>query len=264
MALNKNKKEANFNQEKITNKKEEFIRKYLPDYIRPADKPSLIYNLVKMVKSRLVEHVYGQENLPVGEKLFISRHNEGDDIWRLMVALDEKVHLVASETIHWQDQLLFGVKKNLMKELEMLPLRAKFPELSLEEKKEILKRAPFWEKRNQEKILRYSAVDLLKNKKYLKQIVAVLLAGQNIQLFVDGLWTRLKNDPRHPFPGYGLIAKLYQKINEQALPIIPVAFKKKDVYLGKPFYVDKQSNREELSEIARFQLERVISKNKTT
>ncbi len=264
MEFNKNKEEAQLHQEKILNKKEKFIKKYLPDYIQPADKCSLIYKLIKMAKSRLVENVYGLDNLPVGEKLFISRHNEGDDVWRLMVALDEKIHLVASEAIHWQDQLLFGVKKNLMKELEMLPLRAKFPELTQEEKKEILKRAPFWERKNQEKILQYSTVDLLKNKKYLKQIVAVLLAGQNVQLFVDGLWTRLKNDPRHPFPGFGLIAKLYQKINERPLPIIPVAFAGKDVYLGKSFQVDKKSSREELSEIARFQLERVISENKIT
>lgn len=239
-------------------KKQEFINRHLPEYIRSKDDFSMLYKVLKQVKSGLVENVYGLEHITQGEKLFISKHNSGEDVWRLIVALNEKIHIVGSETIHWKDQLLFGVKKGLMKQLEMLPVRTMLPEVTLKEKNELLSKVSTWEEKSHREILDRRVESLVVNKTYLKQVVAVLLSGQNVQLFVDGLWTRLEGDKRLPYPGYGLIARIYNKVANKPLNIIPIVFEDKNIHIGEAFRVTDKKSREELQYLAQANFDKIV------
>ncbi len=231
-------------------KKDQYIKKYLPEYIRSRKETSIFYDLLKQLKQGLVSDIRGLDNLPKGEKLFISRHNTGDDIWKLMVSLDEKIHIVGAENIHWKDKLLFGIKQKAMKQLEMLPIRESFSQAVIDDKQNFLTRIPLLERGAHKKILNQDKNAMIGNLKYIRGIVSTLLDGQNVQIFVDGPWTRIEDDPRYIYLGYGLIAKQYQRINKQPLPIIPVVFDKKSVIIKQPFSIGNNESKEIIQKIA--------------
>lgn len=254
------KSEENFSIPNTIDNRDRYIQKYLPEYIKPKNYRSFSYQSLKLLKSSLVENIIGVEQLPEGEKLFIAKHNTGDDIWKLLVALDEKVHIVSSDTVHWQDKLLFGAKGVAMKWLEMLPIKENFSDSVISQKDEIIKKAPFLERNAHRAMLdKHRKQSFAKNIKYFRQILAVLLDGQNVEIFVDGPWTRLEGDVRTPYAGYGIIAKMYKKHTGKELNIIPVNFNEKTVLLGRYFNLTGEEAREELQVIAEEKINELVS-----
>jgi hypothetical protein len=70
-------------------------------------------------------------------------------------------------------------------------------------------------------------------------LVATLLNGGNVEVFVDGLWTGLSDDKRLAYGGYGVVASLYEKIAGEKLKIIPVKSIDDGIIFGNVFTVDK-------------------------
>jgi hypothetical protein len=82
-----------------------------------------------------------------GGKLFVAKHTSGDDIWKVLIALDEKTHIVASGTIHWNDPWTFGARGIVMKWLEMLPIQDSIRrELYEKRMSEIIKKTNFFDR----------------------------------------------------------------------------------------------------------------------
>lgn len=227
-----------------------YIGKYLPDYFREEDDFSVLYKLLKKIKSNLVEETIGRENISEGANLFIAKHNEGDDIWRLIIALNRKIHIIASETIHWEDSFSFGARKKMMQQLEMLTIRETFSNIPPERWQEVVQKAPLLEKSAHKKIATRKEVLGGGNILNIKQIIATLADNRNVEAFIDGPWSRLDDDQRISYAGYGLIAKLYKKLTKKDLNILPVIFRGKTVIIGEGFNLSGSENRENLQNIA--------------
>ena len=253
---NKIERKEDGNKQKV----EKYIERYLPDYIKDKKYQSFSYKALKKMKTNLVDNVQGLENIPKGEKLFIAEHDEGEDIWKLLVALDEKIHIVASETIHQKDKLLFGAKGIIMEWLEMLPIRETFSNVEIQNKEEIIGKAPFLERAAHRRILNRPRNQEMGNLKHLRSIVAVLLAGQSVELFVDGPWTRLGDDKRMAYAGYGMIAKMYEKLTGRKLNIIPVSFQGTTVIIGNSFELSGEESRETIKSIAKNKIDNLRNK----
>lgn len=223
---------------------DDYVNRHVPEYLQEL-KPSLIYKLAQKLGHWRLKEILGQDNLPEREKLFIANHR-GGETGKLIGALSEPVHIAAGETVNWSRSRLFV---GLLKRLGMVKIKETFSNLSPEDKSLVIERARNSQKESHRQVAENDSLNNLDN---IRAMVALLLRGENVALFSEGLFSRLENDPRISYAGYGLIAKEYERVSGKKLSIIPTGIGKKKVAFGEPFSVDTTGklNRQELQTLA--------------
>ena len=240
--LDDDKTDEKNNKDKI----EKYINQHTPEYLKKED-PSTIYKFSKWVSSFFVKEIQGKDKLPEGPKLFIANHRGGES-GRLIAALDNRVNISVAETINWKRNKAF---QWVLKKLGMIPIKETFSNLSEQQIEEVLKKSPIGQKEKHKAVAR-GFNSLGGNTKNIKTMVALLLQGKDVAIFVEGPFSRLKEDERKAYAGFALVAREYKRVAGKELNIIPTGIRKSKVSFGESFHIDKKGkqSKEELQEIA--------------
>ena len=237
------KKSSEIVQKEISN----YIEKNIPSYLQ-SQNPSLVYKIFKKLSGLMVKEVIGKENLPANSKLYIANHR-GEESGKLIAALDKPVHVVSAERVNWKNGEAF---RWLSEKLGMVPVRETLSNLTDEQKEAVLEKVRFSEKKAHEEVAFGKPVMGGGNIKNIKAMVALLLRGDDVAIFAEGLLSRLKNDERKAYAGFALIAREYKRISGKDLDIIPTGIRKGKVKFGEKFNIDQtgKQSKEDLQEIA--------------
>lgn len=207
--------------------------KHIPPYLKKAlIHGSLLNKALDILIGNLIE-TKGAEYLPEqGPFLVVSNHFGSDSQYLLALLKDYDTHVTASEAIHWHHSPLFTW---FLKQMRALPVPESLAHLSDEQKQQLLSRIddPVRKSSYEQIIAREAADDknqLSERMRFIRSTVALLTRGDVVILYPEGLWL-YEGGAAHPraqtmyqgYPGMEVIARQYQALTGQELPIVPVA-----------------------------------------
>ncbi|MDO8444424.1 MAG: 1-acyl-sn-glycerol-3-phosphate acyltransferase [bacterium] len=223
--------------------REQFIAKYMPNHLRRFNPKSLFNRVMKSAVRRFIikESPRGVENIPAGvPKIFIVTHQKGEgEAFATLATSPEHVHFATANDVNWRGG---GIKQWFQRQLGMLPVRESMSRLSDEEKARVVAGAPEGEQEAHQGIADRSAIS---NTNFFRSAVALLMRGENVGIFPEGLLTRLSAEEhqREAYPGFALIAKMYRQQTGEDVQIVPVAVSKGRVVYGEPFTIPSDVDR---------------------
>lgn len=182
---------------------EEYINKNLPKYL-DKNKPSWIFETFRFISKFSLKEVIGKENLPPKEKLFIINHRDNSDARIITASLEKPIHIVSAETINWKGRS--KLLRWFLEKIGAVPIQETFSNLSEDQKKQVIEKAPKLEKKAHEKAVKNTGIGSAKN---IKTMVSLLLKGEDVAFFSEGPFSRLEEDQRKSYAGYALIAREY-------------------------------------------------------
>jgi len=240
-------------------KNKQFVKKFLP-YPEKGPISQLAMNLwTKGVTFELV----GKENIPAsGPFIVICNHFGGGDSEALLKTFaDFDPHLAVAKNIWWDRSL---VVKLFLKTMRMIPIEESLANLTDEEKEVALaNQTGEYEKGVFRRIIdREKSGKPASNIEFMRQALALLLRGDVLCLYPEGIWinpqgsgsaARETGGLKKGYPGVELIARLYKERTGEDLPVLPTAFhedestKMKELRIGQPLML--KDNDTELSDI---------------
>lgn len=224
-----------------------YVSTHLPDYITPG-RSSLAYKTFRLLGRLLIREIEGEENLPTGARIFIANHTGGESP-RLAGALDRPVHIAAGEIVNWSRG---PFARWIMRNMGMVPLRETLSHLSPEQRQAAIEAAPSKQRLAYNQVVTETNTIQPGNIDNIQAMVALLIAGEDVAIFAEGLFSRLEDDPRIAYAGYALVAREYMRVTGQEIPVIPTGIHGGSVRFGAPFFVDRagRQDRVELEAIA--------------
>lgn len=227
-----------------------YIEQSVPDYLRDkTGHESLAARLYGLFTS-VEDMKEAREALPKeGPFLVVANHSGGESGIILSLLKEYDAHLAAGEELNFNRS---GFRKWLLKKMRMIPVRESLANLNETEKEELLERVPGEErKKAYRKIVdREKDGGASMNKDFIRSSVALLLRGDVVAMFPEGLFLYDDNKGlRKAYGGVELIASEYKRLSGKDLPIVPVSVWKneegKKIEVGEAMTVrrdDKQSS----------------------
>lgn len=218
--------------------KEGFIAKHLPDHLKKFNPRNPVRSLINAAVRQFVvkEKPRGVENIPVGPpKIFIVTHQKGEgEAFVTSATAPEPIHFATANAVNWQGG---GLKQWFQRQMGMLPIRESMSKLTDETKDSVVAGAPEGERVAHQEVADRGAGT--SNTEFFRAAVALLMKGENVGIFPEGLLTRI--DPsehqREAYPGFALIAKMYRQQTGEDVQIVPVAVSKGRAVYGEPFTI---------------------------
>lgn len=253
--------ETEDDKEQRAQKIKEYQDKYIPDYLR-SKKQTLFSKIACYFQSgRGKLEREGQENMPEkGPYLVICNHWGGQDAESLIRTFKkDNLHMAAAKEVWWNRGAFF---RWIFKKMGTIPVEESLSNLTEEEKEAALLRQDDYTQKCFRKIIdKEKSGSRSSNIEFVRQSVAVLSRGDAVGIFPEGLWLnphgsamnpREKEELKQGYGGMELLARQYQKLTGEELPIVPTAFikdpetKKRKVIIGKPLLLSE--NNTELSD----------------
>lgn len=99
------------------------------------------------------------------------------------------------------------------------------------------------------------------NKENVQSAVAVLLKGEPVAIFPEGLFTYdSKKQLRKAYPGIELICAEYKRIMGQDLPIVPTAVRKNEVIIGDAISLSGDAKQKQGTDVVMRKLAQLLPK----
>jgi 1-acyl-sn-glycerol-3-phosphate acyltransferase len=211
----------------------EYQEKYLPNHLRGRNGP--VAKAITGLWTRMSGKLEGQggENIPEkGPFIVIGNHFGGGDAEAILDTFKEaNLHFAVAKEMWWNSN---PVQRWLLKKFGMIPVEESLSNLSEQEKEAALERQGGNGKKVFRKIIdREKAGGTAVNVEFVRQAVALLLRGDAVGIYPEGLWLKpegagkLSREHKEMKQGYRvieLIATQYKKITGEDLPIVPTAY----------------------------------------
>lgn len=228
--------------------------KYLPDHLREKG-ASIISKAITYLWTRGAKfEKEGKENIPdKGPFIVIGNHFGGGDAEAILDTFQgTNIHFGIAKEMWWNTPARW-----LLKKFGMIPIEESLSNIPEEEKEEALKRQGGHGKDVFRRIIdREKTGGVAMNTEFVRQAVAVLSRGDTVGVYPEGLWLnpegpmklREKAEMKKGYQGIELVARQYQKLTGEELPIVPTAFiedrktGKKKVVVGKPLLLSENDS----------------------
>ena len=238
----------------------EYQDRYLPSHLRKKGMGVISKILTYMSTKGERFDKEGEENIPEkGPFIVISNHWGGasgvDESMTLLRTFKEHdLHLTAGKEIWWNRS---PILKWLFKQMGTIPVEESLSNLTDAEKEEALLRQGEEAQPIYRKIIdREKEGKLPTNAEFVRQAVALLSRGDALGIYPEGLWLdpqgsrrlREKSELKKGYAGIELVARQYEKLTGEELPILPTAniedleTGKRKVIIGKPLLLSKNES----------------------
>ncbi len=215
---------------------EEYQEEYLPEYLK--DKPGLVSSAIKTLLTRGSKfETEGREKLPKkGPFIVICNHFGNGDTEAVMKTFkDFDLHFaVGKEWADWdRPGIIPAAKRWFFKKLGMIPVEESLSNLTPQEKEDALSRQDKTGKKVFRKIIDREKSGLPGgNMKFVQEAIATLSRGDTLCVFPEGPFLNPhgpmnmmeKEEMKQGYRGIEIIARWYQELTGEQLPIIPTAF----------------------------------------
>lgn len=216
-----------------------YVEEHLPAHLRNPSKVAAFYTSHNQKKLAAWEaqgkvRVEGREHVPpAGACLIVANHTRMEDEVRVMGIADRPVRVVAAD-VHFTG--LLGVKRAVVERLGFIEAHPTLGNLSTQEKEDLMNRLKPGDKPYYKAVIdrERDPKMLAKQKEFLRAVVAVLLKGEAVALFPEGLWLEEGNVMRKAYGGIELIAKEYERLTGETLPVVPVAITDDAIRVQRP------------------------------
>jgi 1-acyl-sn-glycerol-3-phosphate acyltransferase len=225
----------------------EYQKKYLPDHLR--GKKGFVARALTGIWTGLSGKFEkeGNENIPEkGPYIVVGNHFGGGDAEVILRTFQNTdLHFAIAKEIWWNTPA-----KWLLKKFGMIPIEESLSNLTEPEKEEALKRQGGHGKDVFRKIIdREKAGGVSMNTEFVRQAVALLSRGDAVGIYPEGLWlnpegagklAREHKEMKQGYRGFELVARQYQELTGEELPIIPTAYiedaktKQRKLIIGEP------------------------------
>lgn len=232
-----------------------YIQKYLPDYLRgePGRVSKIVGGLLAGRQKGREERGYrvsGREHLPDGPALFVGNHPEvigmNEPIFGELASRD--VHAVLSADIHWDGP---AIKQWFLKRLGHIPVETTLSQYSKEERDEIVQNQPKGMREKYQTIADRESSPT--HRDFIRESVAALMQGGDILIYPEGEWTRREGKKKELRPaqgGFSMIAKEYERVTGEALPIVSFATSDEGVSFGEGYTLHDVPEGEDVTDYA--------------
>lgn len=213
-----------------------FVEKHLPSYLQKQTILANSYITLAKIAVKFLERighykVEGREHVPSsGPCLLVSNHSRVMDELKIATLVNRPARVVGAD-IHFNT----GFKRWLMKKFGVIEVPGTLSLLSEDEKQEVLERAPQGEKRYYQKVINRDkqSFDQSALRRFLKTTVASLAHGEPVVFFPEGLWTFEGHAMHRAYPGIEVIARQFEKLTGEKLPIVPIGISDSGVRIGE-------------------------------
>lgn len=188
--------------------------------------------------------IRGREHVPpTGECVIVSNHTRFFDESKLFALLNRPAHILGAD-MHFN---MSPFHRWFMNAIGAIPVRSTLQNLSEDEKAELLKRAPSGARAYYQKVVNrdrepMNAAAMRSHRETLQSTVAVLLKGEPVILFPEGLWLYEGGKMRKAYGGIEHIAREYHRLTGKDLPIVPVGITKGSATAGEPVVLGEGKN----------------------
>lgn len=226
-----------------------YLQKYLPERFRGTQFFAGAHQKVSKMIFGVFEtlglfKIRGREHIPQsGECVLVSNHTRFFDESKLFALLNRPAHILGAD-MHFD---MSPIHRWFMYAIGAIPVRSTLQNLSEKEKTELLKRAPGGARAYYQKVVNrdrepMNAVAMRSHRETLQSTVAVLLKGEPVILFPEGLWLYEGGKMRKAYGGVEHIAREYRRLTGKDLPIVPVGITKGGATAGEPVVLGEGRN----------------------
>lgn len=188
--------------------------------------------------------IRGREHVPqTGECVIVSNHTRFFDESKLFALLNRPAHILGAD-MHFD---MSPFHRWFMNAIGAIPVRSTLQNLSEEEKTELLHRVPSGARVYYQKVVNrdrepMNAAAMRSHRETLQSTLAVLLKGEPVILFPEGLWLYEGGKMRRAYGGIEHIAREYHRLTGKDLPIVPVGITKGSATAGESVTLRKGQN----------------------
>lgn len=218
-----------------------YLEKNLPERFREKQFFAGVHQMVSSMIFRAFEtlgvfKIRGREHVPpAGECVLVSNHTRFFDESKLFALLNRPAHILGAD-MHFAAN---PIQRWFMYAIGAIEVKSTLRNLSETEKAEVLQRAPGGAKAYYTKVIARDRKPLDRetlraHRESLQTTVAVLLKGEPVILFPEGLWLYEGGKMRKAYGGIEHIAQEYRRVTGKDLPIVPVGITKGSATAGKP------------------------------
>ncbi|OGZ68970.1 MAG: hypothetical protein A3D44_00185 [Candidatus Staskawiczbacteria bacterium RIFCSPHIGHO2_02_FULL_42_22] len=251
------KENSDLRQEKI----KKYQERYFPKHLR-GKKDIISKALIGLVSMFGRVETEGRENIPKKGPYFVVCNHPGGGEPEALMGTFKNLHIAIGKKIWWDRSPWL---QWFFKKIGGIPIEESLSNLSLKDKKEAmgLQKDKYAQAVFEEIIRMEEQGKLPINTEFVRAAVALLLKGDSVCVFPEGLWLnpegsalapREKQELKKAYSAMmELIVRQYKKLTGEELPIMPVAFiedrtsGKKKLSIGEPLSLDE--NNTELSGI---------------
>ncbi|MEK7633037.1 MAG: lysophospholipid acyltransferase family protein [Patescibacteria group bacterium] len=181
-------------------------------------------------------HIRGREHVPLtGGCIAVSNHTRLFDLYKILALLGRPAHTLVAD-MHFEADPLRRWFLNVIGAIEV---KSTLRNLSEEKKAEVLQRAPSGAKAYYAKVIERDRKPMDRetmraHQESIQTTAAVLLKGEPVILFPEGLWLYEGGKMRKAYGGIEHIAREYRRLTGKDLPIVPVGITKGSATAGEP------------------------------
>lgn len=183
--------------------------------------------------------IRGREHIPsTGECILVSNHTRFFDESKIFALLNRPAHILGAD-MHFG---MSPIHRWFMNKIGAIEVRSTLGNLSEEEKNALLERTPKGARAYYQKVIDrdrepMNATAMRSHRETLQSTIAVLLKGEPVILFPEGLWLyeggKEGEKMRKAYGGIEHIAREYRRLTGKELPIVPVGITKGSATAGE-------------------------------
>jgi 1-acyl-sn-glycerol-3-phosphate acyltransferase len=207
----------------------EYVRKNVPKHLQRTTVFEAAHQKISALVMGVL-NVFGQMKLRGAERVpqeggfvMVSNHTRFFDESKLLALIGRPAHIVAAD-MHANTSFFH---KWFMKAIGTLEVDSTLNNLTEEEKTALMVRVPKGARAYYQKVIdrdreKASLKAGRKQMAFLQSTVALLIKGEPVILFPEGLWLYEGKMMRKAYGGIEFIAKEYKRVTGKDLPIVPV------------------------------------------
>ncbi len=224
----------------IDQKVKRYLQEHLPDYLQrePGGVSKISSDLLKWRQQRREKKGYtvkGREHLPDGPAMFVGNHPEvigmNEPVFGELA--DRDVHAVLSADIHWDGP---AIKQWFLKRLGHISVETTLSQYSEQEREEIVQNQPRGMRKKYQTIADRESSP--QHRDFIRESVAALISGGDLLIYPEGEWARYPGKEKELRPaqsGFAAIAREYERVTGDSLPIVSIATSEEGMSFGKEY-----------------------------
>ena len=218
----------------------EYIKSNIPEHLKDPVVLGIIHQKISAVVMQMLDRIgkikfVGAERVPqTGGFVMIANHTRFFDEAKLLSLIGRPAHIVAAD-MHAEVSIFH---KWFMKAIGTLEVDSTLKNVPEDQLEDLMARVPKGAQAYYKKVInRDRETKSLKTGreliKFLKSTTALLIKGEPVILFPEGLWLYEGNVMRKAYGGAEFIAKEYKRVTGKNLPIVPVGISDGKVTVGE-------------------------------